>query len=129
MRKSSKANSILRHESNVRSISFVDLSPTFLCNRSGLHLNCYGTKKSQGNFFHELAKLGNWQFEMTGMYTLYKDSIRVRNKNKGKRKKNKKVNSINRLSSQHVFEHIDLNSNDLNESFLSKSFDTLKTIL
>ena len=66
---------------------------------------------------------------MTGMYTLYKDSIRVRNKNNGERKKNKKVNYRNIWSSQHVFEHIDLNSNDSNESFLSESFDTLKAIL
>ena len=34
---------------------------------------------------------------MVGMYTLSKDSIGVRNKNNGKRKRNKKVNSRNRV--------------------------------
>ena len=34
---------------------------------------------------------------MVGMYTLSKDSIWVRNKNNGKRKRNKKVNSRNRV--------------------------------
>ena len=41
---------------------------------------------------YELAKLG-WQFDKIGMYILSKGSIRLRNKNKGKRKKNKKVDS------------------------------------
>ena len=34
---------------------------------------------------------------MVGMYTLSKDSMGVRNKNNGKRKRNKKVNSRNRV--------------------------------
>ena len=58
--KASKVNSILRHECNVRNICFIDnkhISPRFHCNRSGLHLNYYGTKKLQENFLYELAKL------------------------------------------------------------------------
>ena len=46
--KVSKINSILRYECNVRNICFIDnkqISPRFHCNRSGLHLNYYGTKK------------------------------------------------------------------------------------
>ena len=95
--KASKVNSILRHECNVRNICFIDnkhISPRFHCNRSGLHLNYYGTRKLQENFLYELAKL-DWQFDMVGMNTLSKESIRVRNKNKSKRKKNKKVVSRN----------------------------------
>ena len=58
------------------------------------------------------------------MYTLSKDSIRVRNKNKGKRKRNKKVNTRNSVE-ESSHEHIGLSSNNLNESFLSESSDTL----
>ena len=58
------------------------------------------------------------------MYTFSKDSVRVRNKNKGKRKRNTKVNSRNSFE-ESSYEHIRLNSNNLNESFLSKSSDTL----
>ena len=88
MRKPQKENSILRDECNVRNICFVDnwhISPRFHCSRSRLHLNHYGTKKLQEKIFHKLAKLENWQFDAIGMYTLSKGSIRVRNKNKGKR--------------------------------------------
>ena len=63
--KASKVNSILRHECNVRNICFIDnkhISPR-----------------------NELAKL-DWQFDMVGMNTLSKESVRVTNKNKGKRK-------------------------------------------
>ena len=56
--------------------------------------------------------------------TLPKESIRVRNKNKGKRKKNKKVDSRNTVE-ESSYEHIDLSSNNTNESFLSESSDTL----
>ena len=128
--KASKVNSILRHECNVRNICFIDnkhISPRFHCNRSGLHLNYYGTKKLQENFLYELAKL-DWQFDMVGMYTLSKDSIRVRNKNKGKRKKNKKVDSRNSVE-ESSYEHIGLSSNNSNESFLSESSDTLNNDL
>ena len=58
--KASKVNSILRHECNVRNICFIDnkhISPRFHCNRSGLHLNYYGTRKLQEKFLYELAKL------------------------------------------------------------------------
>ena len=51
--KASKVNSILRHEGNKRNICFIDnkhISPRFHCDRSGLHLNYYGTKKLQANF-------------------------------------------------------------------------------
>ena len=58
------------------------------------------------------------------MNTLSKESIRVRNKNKGKRKKNKKVDSRNSVE-ESSYEHIDLSSNNSNESFLSESSDTL----
>ena len=43
----------LRLECNVRNICFIDnkhISPRFHSNRSGLHLNYYGTKKLQENF-------------------------------------------------------------------------------
>ena len=56
----SKVNSILRHECNVRNICFIHykhISLRFHCNRSSLHLNCYGTKKLQEIFLNELAKL------------------------------------------------------------------------
>ena len=58
--KASKVNSILRHECNVRNISFIDneyISPRFHCNRSGLHLNYYGTRKLQENFFIRISKI------------------------------------------------------------------------
>ena len=58
--KVSKINSILRYECNVRNIFFIDnkqISPRFHCNRSGLHLNYYGTKKLQKKILYELAKL------------------------------------------------------------------------
>ena len=61
---------------------------------------------------------------MVGMNTLSKESIRVRNKNKGKRKKNKKVDSRNSVE-ESSYEHIGLSSNNSNESFLSESSDTL----
>ena len=61
---------------------------------------------------------------MAGIYTLSKESIRVKNKNKGKRKKNKKVDSRN-IVEESSYEHIDLSSNKSNESFLSESSDTL----
>ena len=58
--KVSELYSIPSHECNVRNIFFIDnkhISPTFHCNRSGLHLSYYGTKKLQENFLYELAKL------------------------------------------------------------------------
>ena len=58
------------------------------------------------------------------MNTLSKESIRVKNKNKGKRKKNKKVYSRNSVEKS-SYEHIGLSSNNTNESFLSESSDTL----
>ena len=58
------------------------------------------------------------------MFTLSKDSIRVRNKNKGKRKRNNKVNSKSSVE-ESSYEHFDLGSNNSNESFLSESSDTL----
>ena len=61
---------------------------------------------------------------MVGMNTLSKESTRVRNKSKGKRKKNKKVDSRNSVE-ESSYEHIGLSSNNSNESFLSESSDTL----
>ena len=58
------------------------------------------------------------------MNTLSKESFRVRNKNKGKRKKNKKVDSRNSVEKSY-YEHLGLSSNNSNESFLSESSDTL----
>ena len=58
------------------------------------------------------------------MNTLSKESIRVKNKNKGKRKKNKKVYSRNSVEKS-SYENIGLSSNNTNESFLSESSDTL----
>ena len=51
--KASKVNSFLRHECNVKNICLIDnerISPRFHCNRSGLHLNYYGTKSYQKKF-------------------------------------------------------------------------------
>ena len=61
------------------------MSPRFYCNRSGLHFNYYETKKLQENFLYKLAKL-DWQFDMIGMYTVSKNSIRVTNENKCKKR-------------------------------------------
>ena len=61
---------------------------------------------------------------MVGIYTLSKDSIRVINENKGKRKRNKKVNCRNSVD-ESSYEHIGLNSNNSSESLLSESSDTL----
>ena len=58
------------------------------------------------------------------MNTLSKESVRVRSKNKGKRNKNKKVDSRNSVEELY-YEHIGLSSNNMNESFLSESSDTL----
>ena len=52
--KASKVNSIMRHECNERNICFIDnkyITPRFHCNRSGLLLNYYGTKKLQEIFY------------------------------------------------------------------------------
>ena len=52
--KASKVDGILRHECNEISICFIDnkhITPRFHCNRSGLHLNYYGTKKLRENFY------------------------------------------------------------------------------
>ena len=62
---------------------------------------------------------------MVGINTLSKESIRIRNKNKGKTKKNKKVNSRNSVE-ESSYEHIGLSSNNSNGFFLSESSDTLK---
>ena len=109
----------------MRNICFIDkhISPTFYCNRSGLNLNYYGAKKLQENFLYELAKV-DWQLDMLGINTLSKESIRVRNKNKGQREKNAKVDSRNSVE-ESSYEHIGLSSNNSNESFLSESSDTL----
>ena len=62
------------------------------------------------------------------METLSKDSIRVRNNNKGKRKKNKKVDSRN-IVEESSYKHIGLSRNNSNKSFLSESSDTLNNDL
>ena len=62
------------------------------------------------------------------MYTPSKDSVRVKNKNKGKRKENKKVDSRNSVEGS-SYEHIGLRSNKSNESFLSESSDSLNSDL
>ena len=49
--------------------------------------------------------------------------MRVRKKNKGKRKRSKKVNYRKSIEAS-SYEHIDLNSNNSNESFLSESWHT-----
>ena len=82
-------------------------------------MNYYRTKKLQENVLYELAKL-DLQTDMVSVNTLSKESIRVRNKNKGKRKKNKKVDSRNSVE-ESSYDHIDLSSNTSNESFLSES--------
>ena len=58
------------------------------------------------------------------MNTFSKESIRVRSNNKGKRKKNKNVDSRNSVE-ESSYQHIGLSSNNMNESFLSESSDTL----
>ena len=55
-------------------------------------MNYYGTKKLREIVLYELAKLDR-QFDMVRMYTLSKDTIRVRNKNKSKSKKKNKEES------------------------------------
>ena len=107
-------------------ICFIDnkhLSPIFHCNRSGLHVYYYKMKKLQENFLYELPKL-DWQFDMVGINTLSKESIRVRNKNKGEWKKNKKVDSRN-SADESSYERIDRSIINSTESFLSESSDTL----
>ena len=61
---------------------------------------------------------------MVGANTLSKELIRVKNKNKGKQKKNNKVDSRNSVE-ESSYEHIGLSSNNSNESFLSESSDKL----
>ena len=61
------------------------------------------------------------------MHTLSKDLIRVRKNNKGKRKRNKKVNFRN--SVEEYYEHIGLSNNNSNESFFPESSDTLNDVL
>ena len=61
------------------------------------------------------------------MNTLSKESIRVRNKSKGKRNKNKKVHSRKSVK-ESSYEHIGLSSNNTHESFLSESSDTLNSV-
>ena len=48
---------------------------------------------------------------MVVIYALSKDLIRVRNKNKGKRRRNKKVNFRNSID-ESSYEHIGLSSNN-----------------
>ena len=61
---------------------------------------------------------------MVGMNTLSKESIRVRSKNKGKKKKNKEVDSRNSVE-ESFYQHTGLSSNNMNESFFPESSDTL----
>ena len=61
---------------------------------------------------------------MVGMYTLSKDSIRIRNKNKGNRKRNKKVNFRNSVE-ESSYEHVGLSSNNSNQSSLPELSDAL----
>ena len=70
-------------------------------NRNGLRFNYYERKNYK--------KI--WQFNIVSMYTLAKDVIRVRNKNKGKWERNKKINSRNNVE-ESSFEHNDLSSNN-----------------
>ena len=86
-------------------------------------MSYYGTKRLQENSLYVLAKLDR-QVDVVGMKTLSKESIRVKNKSKGKRKKNKKVDSRKSVE-ESSYEHIGLSSNNSNESFLSESSDTL----
>ena len=65
---------------------------------------------------------------MVGMYTLSKDSIRIRNKNKGNRKRNKKVNFRNSVE-ESSYEHVGLSSNNSNQSSLPEFSDTLNNSL
>ena len=78
----------------------------------------YKMKKLQENFLYELPKL-DWQFDMVGINTFSKESIRVRNKNKGKWKKNKKVDSRN-SADESSYERIDPSIINSTESFLSE---------
>ena len=55
---------------------------------------------------------------------MWRKLIRVRNENKGRRKKNKKVDFRNSVE-ESSYVHIGLSSNNTNESFLSESSDTL----
>ena len=77
----------------------------------------------QENVLYELAKLDR-KFDMVVIYTLSKDLIRVRNKNKEKRRRNKKVNFRNSID-ESSYEHIGLSSNNSNDSFLSEYSHTL----
>ena len=107
-------------------ICFIDnkhLSPIFHSNMSSLHVNYYKMKKLQEHFLYKLPKL-DWQFDMVGINTLSKESIRVRNKNKGKWKKNKKVDSRN-SADESSYEHIYPSIINSTEFFLSESSDTL----
>ena len=75
--KASQVNIVLRHECNLRNVCFIDnkhISTWFHCNRSGIYLNCYRTKKLQENYLYELAKL-DLQTDMVGVNTLSKESI------------------------------------------------------
>ena len=86
-------------------------------------MNYYKMKKLQENFLYELPKLDR-QFDMVGINTFSKESIRVRNKNKGKWKKNKKVDSRN-SADESSYERIDPSIINSTESFLSEYSDTL----
>ena len=56
----------------------------------------YEIKKITKKWLNESAKL-DWQFDIVSMCTLSTDVIRVRNKNKGKRGRNKNVDSKNSI--------------------------------
>ena len=86
-------------------------------------MNYYKMKKLQENFLYELPKLDR-QFDMVGINTFSKESIRVRNKNKGKWKKNNKVDSRN-SADESSYERIDPSIINSTESFLSEYSDTL----
>ena len=73
-------------------------------------------KKLQENFLYELPKLDR-QFDMVGINTFSKESIRVRNKNK-------KVDSRN-SADESSYERIDPSIINSTESFLSEYSDTL----
>ena len=62
---------------------------------------------------------------MIGINTLSKESTRIRNKNKGKIKKYKKVGYSRNSIEESSYEHIGLSSNNSNEYFLPESSDTL----
>ena len=117
--KATRVNKCLQKECEARNICFIDhrnISPTYNCNRSGLHLNYSGTKKLTENILFCLCK-SDWQTAMVGMN--FRVSI-----NANKEIANQKSKTVNSSSKSHSRDYSNRQNKKSAKSVLTVSSDT-----